>query len=329
MQEYKMMQGKGVKAIPIMTHPGIELIGSTVHMAVTDGKVHSDAICALNERFPAAAVTAIMDLTVEAEAFGAKVSFSEDDIPNVVGRLVCDYDSVAALQVPGLDMGRVGEYLRANRLTAERIKDKPIYGGCIGPFSLAGRLYDMSEFMMAIYMEPDTVTLLLEKCTEFVMNYVQEMKRMGISGVIMAEPAAGLVSNEDCNSFSTDYVRKIVAAVQDRDFTVILHNCGNTGHCTDAMIKSGAAGLHFGNRADMVEALKACPSDLMVMGNIDPVGVLQQGTPEKVRTETLALLEATSAWHNFVLSTGCDAPPRVPFENISAFYEALDEYNAR
>ncbi len=324
-----MIQGKDVKAVPIMTHPGIELIGSTVYKAVTDGNVHSDAICALNERFPAAAVTAIMDLTVEAEAFGAKVSFSEDDIPNVVGRLVCDYDSVAALQVPGLDMGRVGEYLRANRLTAERIKDKPIFGGCIGPFSLAGRLYDMSEFMMAIYMEPDTVTLLLDKCTEFVMNYVQEMKRTGISGVIMAEPAAGLVSNEDCNKFSTDYVRKIVTAVQDKDFTVILHNCGNTGHCTDAMIKSGAAGLHFGNRADMVEALKACPSDLMVMGNIDPVGVLQQGTPEKVKAETLALLEATSAWHNFVLSTGCDAPPHVPFENISAFYESLDEYNAR
>lgn len=329
MQENKMLQGNGVKAVPIMTHPGIELIGSTVQKAVTDGNVHSDAICALNERFPAAAVTAIMDLTVEAEAFGAKVSFSEDDIPNVVDRLVCDYDSVAALLVPRLDKGRVGEYLRANRLTAERIKDKPIYGGCIGPFSLAGRLYDMSEFMMAMYMEPDTVTLLLEKCTEFVMNYVQEMKRTGISGVIMAEPAAGLVSNEDCNSFSTDYVRKIVSAVQDSDFTVILHNCGNTGHCTDAMIKSGAAGLHFGNRADMVEVLKDCPSDIMVMGNLDPVCVLKQGNPEKVRTETLALLEATSAWHNFVLSTGCDVPPHIPFENIIAFYEALDEYNAR
>lgn len=324
-----MLQKKKRIAIPIMTHPGIELIGRTVLEAVTDGNIHADAICALNDRFPAAAVTAIMDLTVEAEAFGAEVVFSENEIPNVVGRLVCDYDSVAALEVPGLDKGRVGQYLLANRLTAQRIKDKPIYGGCIGPFSLAGRLFDLSELMMAIYIEPDTVTLLLEKCTEFITSYVKAMKGTGISGVILAEPAAGLVSNDDCNAYSTAYVRKIVEAVQDENFTVILHNCGNTGHCTDAMVNSGAGALHFGNRADMVEALKACPAGIPVMGNIDPVGILGQASAQTVREETLKLLNATSEWDNFVLSTGCDVPPHIPFENIAAFYGALEEYNGR
>lgn len=312
-----------------MTHPGIEITGTTVLKAVTDGQAHADAICALNDRFPAAAVTAIMDLTVEAESFGAQVLFTENDIPNITGRLVSDLESVQALEVPGLDAGRVQEYLKANRFTAGRITDKPVYGGCIGPFSLAGRLFDMTELMMAIYLEPDTVTLLLEKCTEFILKYVRAMKETGISGVIMAEPAAGLISNDDCNAYSTAYVKQIVDAVQDDSFMVILHNCGNTGHCTDAMVRSGAKGLHFGNRADMVEALRECPAGLMVMGNIDPVGVMQQASPEKVKEETRALLEATASWDNFVLSTGCDVPPQTPFENIAAFYEALEEYNQK
>lgn len=310
-----------------MTHPGIELTGRTVLQAVTDGQAHADAICTLNDKYPGAAVTAIMDLTVEAEAFGAEVLFAEDDIPNITGRLVCDFDSVQALQVPGLDAGRVQEYLKANRLTAERIQDKPVYGGCIGPFSLAGRLYDMTELMMAIYLEPETAALLLDKCTEFILKYVQAMKATGIDGVIMAEPAAGLISNEDCLAYSTAYVQKIVEAVQDDSFMVVLHNCGNTGHCTDAMVQSGAKGLHFGNRADMVEALKVCPSDRIVMGNLDPVCVMKQASPAKVKEETLALLNATSEWDNFILSTGCDVPPHIPFENIEAFYEALEEYN--
>lgn len=324
-----MLQEKKRVAIPIMTHPGIELIGKTVRQAVTDGEVHADAICALNEKYPAAAVTAIMDLTVEAEAFGAQVLFSDDEIPNITGRLVSDFDSVQALAVPDLMSGRVQEYLKANRLTAERIKDKPIYGGCIGPFSLAGRLYDMTELMLAIYLEPDTVSLLLDKCTEFILGYVKAMKETGISGVVMAEPAAGLISNEDCNAYSTVYVKKIVEAVQDDSFMVILHNCGNTGHCTDAMVNSGARGLHFGNKADMVEALNACPSDISVMGNLDPVCIMQQASPEKVKSETLALLEATAKWDNFILSTGCDVPPHIPFENINAFYEALNEFNTK
>lgn len=39
-------------AIPIMTHPGIELIEKTVKTAVTDGQTHADAIIALSENTP-------------------------------------------------------------------------------------------------------------------------------------------------------------------------------------------------------------------------------------------------------------------------------------
>ncbi len=315
-------------AIPIMTHPGIELCGCTVRQAVTNGEIHADAICRLNERYPAAASTAIMDLTVEAEAFGANIFFSENEVPSVVGRLLSNQADVEALEVPSLDCGRVNEYLKANRIAASTITDKPVFGGCIGPFSLAGRLYDMSELMMAIYIEPDTIRLLLDKCTAFITEYVRAMKATGINGVIVAEPAAGLVSNEDCSAFSSAYVKKIVSEVQDDDFMVVLHNCGNMGHCTAAMVETGAAGLHFGNQTDMVAAAEETPSDILIMGNIDPVAVMKMATPEKEKEETLSLLRKMEKWSNFILSTGCDTPPEVPFGNIDAFYAALEEYNA-
>ena len=155
------------------------------------------------------------------------------------------------------------------------------------------------------------------------------MKEAGISGVIMAEPAAGLVSNDDCYQYSSVYVRKVIDAVQDDTFKVILHNCGNTGHCTDAMVRSGASAIHVGNRADMVEVLKSCPSDLPVMGNIDPVGVLQQASPEQVYAAVSELLEKTAGYDNYILSSGCDVPPHTPIENIKAFYRALSDYNEK
>lgn len=322
-----MLQKKKRLVIPIMTHPGIELCGSTVLKAVTDGQAHADAILALNDKFPADAVTAIMDLTVEAEAFGAEIKFSENEIPNIIGRLVSNADEVAALEIPSLDKGRIREYLKANSLVASHIKDKRIYGGCIGPFSLAGRLFDLSELMMAMYIEPETVTMLLDKCTTFITDYLKAMKETGINGVILAEPAAGLVSNDDCLQYSATYVRKIVNAVQDKRFSIVLHNCGNTGHCTEAMLQSGASALHFGNKADMVNALETCPSDLPVMGNIDPVGIMRQASPEQVYASVSELLDKTSSYGNFILSTGCDVPPRTPFENIKAFYQALSDYN--
>lgn len=315
-------------AIPIMTHPGIEAIGKNVIDAVTDGEVHYQAIKNVTETYDTTACTVIMDLTVEAEAFGCAISMPEHEVPSVTGRLVCDEESVNRLQVPSLSAGRMPEYLKANRLAIENIKNKAVLSGCIGPFSLAGRLYDMSEIMVGIYIEPDVIKTLLDKCTEYIIQYCKELKAIGATGVIMAEPAAGLLSNEDCLEYSTVYVKRIVEAVQDDNFAVILHNCGNKGHCTPAMIESGAAALHFGNAVNMVETLEQCPSDLVVMGNIDPVGILKQATPEEVYRITADLLAKTTQYKNFVISSGCDMPPLVPDVNINAFYRAIADFNA-
>ena len=54
-------------AIPVMTHSGIELLGHTVYDAVTNGEIHARAVKLLAEKYPSAASSVIMDLTVEAE----------------------------------------------------------------------------------------------------------------------------------------------------------------------------------------------------------------------------------------------------------------------
>lgn len=314
-------------AVPIMTHSGIELLGHTVNDAVTNGEVHYQAIKVLSEKYPSEASSVIMDLTVEAEAFGAEIYFSENEVPSVVGRLVSTPEEIEKLEIPSLDTARLPEYIKANRLVAAEAT-KPVLAGCIGPYSLAGRLYDMSEIMMAMYIDPDSIKLLLSKCTEFITKYCQALKEAGANGVLIAEPAAGLLSNDACMEFSSLYVKQIVDKVQDDFFSVILHNCGNTGQCTEAMVYTGAAGYHFGNGIDMVSALNGCPKDALVMGNIDPVSVLKMASSQQVYEQTMQLLTDTAAYPNFVLSSGCDTPPEIPFANIEMFYQALNDYNS-
>lgn len=314
-------------SIPIMTHPGIEMIGKNVKDAVQNGEIHAQAIKKLAKVYPSAATTVIMDLTLEAEAFGCQIEFQENDMPHILGRLLTCAEDIENLKVPNLYAGRIQEYLKANMLTVALGIEKPVLAGVIGPFSLAGRLYDVSEIMMACYIEPDSIMLLLDKCTEFIIKYCRELKRIGCSGVVVAEPAAGLLANEDCQVFSSLYVKRLVDELQDETFTIILHNCGNRGHCTGAMLYTGANAYHFGNAIDMVETLKYCPKDKLIMGNVDPVGVMKMLSPVEIKAYVSDLLKKTSGFDNFVLSTGCDLPPHVPAENIRAFFDALEQYN--
>ena len=318
-----------VQSIPVMTHPGIEITGNTVLEAVSKGDVHFKSVQALADRYPTAAASVIMDLTVEAEAFGAEISFAENEVPAVIGHMLSDAEDIENLKVPSLKAGRVPQYLKANLLAARAIKDRPVLGGCIGPFSLAGRLYDMSEIMVLIYQDPDAAHQLLRKCTEFILKYCKALKATGANGVVMAEPAAGLMSNDDCKRFSSDYVREIVDEVQDETFTVVLHNCGNTGHCTEAMVATGADAYHFGNKCDMAQVIKDVPPTALAMGNLDPVSVFKSGTPEQIYRDTTELLERMKGYQNFVLSSGCDVPPHTSLENIDAYFKAQKDFNAR
>jgi uroporphyrinogen decarboxylase len=169
---------------------------------------------------------------------------------------------------------------------------------------------------------------LVKKCNEFLLEYIQAYKKIGVNGIIMAEPAAGLLSADLCDEYSSRFIKEIVAKVQDDQFLVILHNCGNTGHVTDSMISTGAGALHFGNKIDILTTLKKIPKNILVLGNLDPVGVFKTSTPEEVFNVTKKLLEATTDHKNFIISSGCDTPPGAPLENIQAFFKAVQDYNS-
>ena len=331
-----IIRQREVAAIPVMTHPGIEQNGHTVRQAVSDGNIHYQAVMTLAQQFPSAAACTIMDLTTEAEAFGAEIAFSNEAVPAVASRLLPDVQSIYDLQVPSLSSGRIPEYLKANLLAAKdsslftlhsSLEKRPLFAGCIGPFSLAGRLYDMSDIMVLIYEHPEAAHVLLDKCTQFIGKYCEALKLTGANGVLMAEPAAGLLSNDDCLAFSSQYVKRIVDRVQDDNFIIILHNCGNQGHCTRAMVATGAAAYHFGNKCQMEEVIRDVPPTALAMGNLDPVSLFKDGTPEQMHEATINLLEKMRPYPNFVLSSGCDTPPHTPIENINAFFEALNQWN--
>ena len=263
---------------------------------------------------------------MEAEAFGSPVHFAEDEVPTINEAIVRDEEEAEALKVPSVGDARTGECVKGICEVCERITDRPVFAGIIGPYSLAGRLLDMTEIMILCYEEPEMVETVLEKVTEFLIEYAKAFKEAGANGVVMAEPAAGLLSPALMEEFSNPYVKKIREAVEDDSFVVMYHNCGNIEPLLEQIKEVDAKAYSFGNAIDIEKALEVIPQDRLVIGNIDPVGVLRNGTPELVREETRKLLERCSKYPNFVIASGCDIPPMTPFENMDVFFETIEEF---
>ena len=121
------------------------------------------------------------------------------------------------------------------------------------------------------------------------------------------------------------YVKRIIDALQDDDFAVIYHNCGNA---VPAMLEGiyalGAAAYHFGNAVDMGQILEKTPADILVMGNVDPAGEFAGGTVESITAATRQLMEKCGHYPNFLPSSGCDIPAHAKWDNIHAFFRAVE-----
>ena len=315
------------RAMPILSFPSIQLMGITVKDLIADSDVQARGMYEIARRCPTAAAVSMMDLSVEAECFGAQIRVSDDEVPTVVGSVVETPEDAEALQVPAFGAGRTGLYVEAISKALKLITDRPIFAGVIGPFSLAGRLMDMTQVMINCYEEPEMVHTTLEKATAFLLSYVKAYKAIGAHGVVIAEPAAGLLSPDFCGEFSSPYIRKIVNAVQDEEFIVIYHNCGDAvSRMVPQILETGAAAYHFGNAVSMEDMLRQMPGDVLTMGNVDPVSAIRNGTPEKVRQDTLSIMDACCKYPNFLISSGWDIPPAAPWENIVAFFAAVGEF---
>ena len=315
------------RGLPILSFPAIQKMGVTVEQLVKDPELQARAMALIAGETDTLAAVSLMDLSVEAEAFGAQVRFSAQEIPAVVGQLVSDEEEAEALEIPDLEQGRIPVFVEGVRLAKQRITDKPVIAGMIGPFSLAGRLMDVTEIMYVCYDEPEVVHTVLEKAAQFQIRYGLALKAAGADAIMMAEPLAGILSPDMAGEFSVPYVKRIIDALQDEHFAVIYHNCGDSvASMPQLLFTQGAAAYHFGNSVDMEQMLKAAPADILCMGNVDPAGQITRGTPESVREATRALLEKCGGYPNFVASSGCDIPAHAGWDNIQAFFGALKEW---
>ena len=321
----RMAAQRGNCAMPILSFPAVKRLNVSVGELVHSAELQAKAIVTIAKETPTIAAVSLMDLSVEAEAFGAKVKFSDDEVPAVIESVVDIDTNPIVLKLPTLAEGRAKLCIEAIRQAKQRIENKPVFAGMIGPFSLAGRLMDVTEIMYICYDEPEKVHEVLKVCNEYLVNYAMALIEAGADGIVVAEPLAGVLSPAMAKEFSHCYIEEIIKAVQDEEHALIYHNCGNSvPMMLDDIFEMHAAAYHFGNASDMQMVLEKAPDSCICMGNIDPVSRFVQGTPAEMKVCVKSLIEKCGKYKNFILSSGCDIPAKASWDNINAFFDAIE-----
>ena len=305
--------------MPLMGVNGVKLTGTTLKKNLTDAATQLETIRALKKKFKPDGIFMLMDLTIEAEAIGLSISFEENESPSVAGH---DLHSVD-------DMKKIKDAWTGNGgrmdLGVEVIKGMASDGDCltgayvIGPFTLAGEMMGVNELTMNTILDPAMVMEFLDFAVTVITDYAKRLFEAGADMVCVLEPTAMMISPDQFDVFSLKPFQQILKNVDRKP--LILHICGNTTHLIEKMGTSGAAALSLDWQIDMVDSIKKIPENVLLIGNLDPVQVFLQGTPDSVKASTKELMDKMKDYKNFILSSGCDLPLDTPAENLTAFME--------
>lgn len=325
-----VLQSQAVDRTPnfdIMMGFGPDYIGKSMASYYQDYRVLCAANLAVQADFQLDIVQAISDPYREAADAGLKVEFPEDDLPLNKEPLLIEPGSLGKLKFPAPAEGRrMSDRLEAIGYFREQVGGEvPVMGWVEGALAEAADLRGVVNLMIDLVERPDWVVELLEICVEAEIAFARAQVAAGADIIGLGDAIASQISPGMYRTFGLPYEQRIFAAVKEMNAIPRLHICGNTTRLLPDMARSGAEIFDIDWMVDLHRASETLPG--VVCGNLDPVAVFLQGTPEQVQSGIYANAKASAP--RWVSGGGCEIPRRTPHANLNAQTQALIVLSAK
>ena len=331
------LTGKEVGRVPtgpLAVHYCARFVGATLRQYTLDPAVLAQSVVSYYRRFLPDAVWVSADTWVNAQAMGAEVGFSDENQPaggtgQPCVRTLADLD-----RIPPPDpqvQGRWPLMLEALKRIRKELGDEVFIVACFDqyPFSLASELMGLNQIMLAVVEERDFVKRVMDRCLEYGAAYALALAQAGADMLSGGDSPAGLLGPRLYRAIAQPFEKRLIETIKaETELPVSLHICGDARPILADMVDTGADVLEIDYPVPIDEAFKICDGEVALWGNLDPVGVLAQGTPTTVYQKTMELLECVhrSGGKKFVLSSGCTLAVETPEENLDAFFAAARDF---
>jgi MtaA/CmuA family methyltransferase len=320
---FEVLRGKHpdhLALMPITMQFAAERIGRKYYDYVTDYRVLVEGQLRVAEEFGFDHVGCISDPTREAADCGAAIIFHDDSPPDIdeSNALLADKSRLAKLKMPEpLSGGRMHDRIKAATLFKEKVgKDKIIEGWIEGPCAEGADLRGINTIMTDFFEDAAFVRELFEFVTELGLKFAKAQIEAGVDLVGIGDAAASLVGPKIYDEFIWPYEKQLIDGVRKMGASVRLHICGDTRKIVEGMSKLGAEMIDIDYPCPVKLAREKMGQRQVICGNINPVSVLRDETPENVYKAIEVCHK--EAGDNFIVGAGCEVTRDTPLENIKA-----------
>ncbi len=273
------------------------------------------------------AVFALMDVNVETEAMGSVLEHHDDEYFTVREYALTPADDFSQLSLPNpLRAGRMPELLNAAKILRKELGDEALVVGHVsGPLTLAAQLLGIEQALYLAADSPHRFEQLLDFTTELSATFGDAQIQAGVHSPIVFDPAASPAV------IPPQYFREIVLPRLTRLFARLkesgsatnwLHIAGPSASILPFYPLAGVDLANFDYYVPAEEAASLLPRTC-VDGNIKSIA-FESEPPETIADLSRDLIGSFASRGGFILSSGCEIPPKSTVEGIEAMVGSVD-----
>jgi MtaA/CmuA family methyltransferase len=329
-----LLDGKSTDSLPFMPMTmmfACDRVGAQYRDYATDCQVLVEGQIKTAAEFDFDYVNIMSDPACESADCGAPVKYFPNQPPALdeMNALLANKSKLRGLKVPDpYSSPRMGNRLRALALYRQRVQNEKLIEGWIeGPVAEGADLRGINTLMMDFFDDPAFVAELFEFVLELELAFAKAQLASGAELIGVGDAAASLVGPRIYEEFVWPYEKRMMDALHAMGARTRLHICGNTRPILGLLGQLGCDIIDLDFLAPMDEGRAEMGPTQVLLGNIDPVRVLRNGTPEEVYA---AVAEChRQAGDRFIVSAGCEVVRDTPGENLRAMHRYAREHGVQ
>ena len=268
------------------------------------------------------------------EALGGSFIYPENGLPYAGSPFLESYERLREMEPAeaGKDP-RIRDFLRAAEILIKEAQEVvPVEMSIGGPFTIASNLRGTERLLRDCRRCPGEIHRLMRVITDTQKSCMDEAAGYGM-GIAMADPVANpaLIGPKMYERFVYPYTKELTDyALETTGQKVSLHMCGKTYSIWKYLCQYELNELSLDNIVDLERAVEELGEYIPIAGNVDPVGVVLNGTEAEVEEAVhFCIRTGIKAGKGYVLATGCDVPDTTAPAQIDCFMNAARSFNYR
>lgn len=227
-------------------------------------------------------------------------------------------------------LDRLSYVFEAIKLTKKELNNRvPLIGFAGAPWTIFCYMVEgkgsktFSESRKLLYTNPQLAHELLERITDFTIEYMKQQQRAGVDALQLFDSWAGILGRDQYAEFGLKYVQKIASAFRGFPFTIF--SKGAVASLPEiAKIESTAIGLDW--NMDIQETRNLVGETRTLQGNLDPC--LLYAKDSIIVKETNKLLDSFKSQRHIV-NLGHGVYPDVDPEKVKILIKTVKDYEIK